>query len=112
MLSIVFNTIEIYQIIDMPKKSPEQKAEEERRYIAASGAANTAELELFLTDPNHAIRAKAAMNLDADAENDKFWGVRMEVVHHANVSKAILRRLLEIKVSKRDVVHHAACKKL
>ena len=26
----------------MPKKSPEQKAEEERRYIAASGAANTA----------------------------------------------------------------------
>jgi hypothetical protein len=35
----------------MPKKSPEQKAEEKRRYIAA----NTAELEPFLTDPNQAI---------------------------------------------------------
>ena len=31
----------------MTKKSPEQKAEEEKRYIAASGAANIAELELF-----------------------------------------------------------------
>ncbi|RZG87243.1 hypothetical protein EXE10_04990 [Acinetobacter sp. WCHAc060033] len=102
----------------MPKKSPEQKAEEERRYILASGAANTAELEPFLTDPNQAIRATAAMNPDADAEildrfaNDKFWGVRMEVVHHANVSEATLRRLLETKVSKRGVVHHAACEKL
>lgn len=31
----------------MPQKSPEQKAEEEFRYIAASGSANTAELALF-----------------------------------------------------------------
>ena len=102
----------------MPKKSPEQKAEEERRYIAASGAANTAELEPFLTDPNQAIRATAAMNPDADAEildrfaNDKFWGVRIEVVGHPNVSEATLRRLLESKVSKRGVVHHAAHAKL
>ena len=65
----------------MPKKSPEQKAEEEHRYILASGAANTAELEPFLTDQNQAIRVTAAMNPDADAEildcfaNDKFWGV-------------------------------------
>ena len=102
----------------MPKKSPEQKAEEARRYILASGAANTAELEPFLTDPNQAIRATAAMNPDADAEildrfaNDKFWGVRMEVVHNANVSEATLRRLLESNVRKRGVVHHAAHKKL
>lgn len=102
----------------MPKKSPEQKAEEEKRYIAASGASNTEELELFLTDPNQAIRVIAAMNPDADSKildrfaNDKFWGVRIEVVHHTNVSEATLRRLLEPKVSKRGVVHHAAREKL
>lgn len=102
----------------MPKKSPEQKAEEEKRYIVASGASNTAELEPFLTDSNQAIRVTAAMNPDADAEildrfaNDKFWGVRIEVVGHPNVSEATLRRLLEPKVRKRGVVHHAAHKKL
>lgn len=58
------------------------------------------------------------MNPDADAEildrfaNDKFWGVRIEVVNHPNVSDATLVRLLEAKVSKRGVVHHAAYKKL
>lgn len=58
------------------------------------------------------------MNPDADAEildrfaNDKFWGVRIEVVGYPNVSEATLRRLLEAKVSKRGVVHHAACEKL
>jgi hypothetical protein len=36
----------------------------------------------------------------------------MEVVHHANVSEATSRRLLEAKVSKRGVAHHAACKKM
>ena len=102
----------------MSKKSPEQKAEEERRYIAASGAANTEELEPFLKDPNQAIRVTAAMNPDADAEildrfaDDKFWGVRIEVVNHPNVSEATLRRLLEPKVSKRGFVHHAVHKKL
>lgn len=102
----------------MPQKFPEQKAEEERRYILASGASNTEELEPFLTDPNQAIRVVAAMNPDADAEildrfaNDKFWGVRIEVVGHPNVSEATLRRLLESKVSKRGVVHHAAHAKL
>ena len=64
----------------MPKKSPEQKAKEEKRYIVACGASNTEELEPFLTDPNQAIRVMVAMNPDADAEildrfaNDKFWG--------------------------------------
>ena len=76
----------------MAKKTPEQKAAEQRRYIAASAAANAAELEPFLTDPNQAIRVVAAMNPDADAAvldrfaKDKFWGVRIEVVAHANVS--------------------------
>jgi hypothetical protein len=102
----------------MAKKSAEQKAAEERRYIAALGAANTEELEPFLTDPNQAIRATAATNPDADADmldrfaNDPFWGVRMEVVHHTQVSQATLLRLLESDVRKRGVVHHAARKKL
>jgi hypothetical protein len=54
------------------------------------------------------------MNPDADAEildrfaDDKFWGVRMEVVRHANVGEATLRRLLESSLPKRGVVHHAA----
>ncbi|WP_223301352.1 hypothetical protein [Variovorax boronicumulans] len=102
----------------MVKKTTEQKAAEALRYIAASGAANAVELEPFLTDPNQAIRAVAAMNPDADEEilnrfaNDKFWGVRMEVVRNANVSQATLRRLLESDTRKRGVVHHAAREKL
>ena len=58
------------------------------------------------------------MNPDADAEildrfaNDKFWGVRIEVVGHPNVSEATLLKLLEAKVSKRGVIHHAAHEKL
>lgn len=102
----------------MVKKTAEQKKAEELRYVAASGAANAIELEPFLTDPNQAIRAMAAMNPDADAEildrfaNDKFWGVRVEVVRNANVSLATLRRLLESDTRKRGVVHHAARAKL
>lgn len=34
----------------MPKKSPEQKAEEERRYIAASGAANTVFHDMYIVN--------------------------------------------------------------
>ena len=84
----------------------------------ASGASNTAELEAFLTDPNQAIRVTAAMNPDADADildrfaNDKFWGVRIEVVNHPNVNEVTLQKLLETKVSKTGVDHHAVCKKL
>lgn len=102
----------------MAKKTPEQKAEEELRYIAASGAANAAELAPFLSDPNQSIRATAVMNPNADAEildqfaNDKFWGVRIGVVINANVSQSTLFRLLESDVRKRGVVHHAARKKL
>ena len=102
----------------MAKKTPEQKAAEELRYIAASGASNAAELEVFLTDPNQSIRCVAAMNPDADAEildrfaDDKFWGVRIEVIRNAHVSDATLRRLLESRLPKRGVVHHAAHEKL
>ncbi|MGF6213599.1 hypothetical protein [Comamonas sp. 4034] len=102
----------------MAKKTPEQKAAEQKRYIAACGAANTAELEPFLTDPNQAIRATAAMNPDADADildrfaNDKFWGVRVEVIRNTNVGKHTLFRLLEKDTSKRGVVHHEARAKL
>lgn len=86
--------------------------------MAASGAANAAELEPFLMDPNQAIRAAAAMNPDADAAildrfaDDRFWGVRMEVVRHANVSQSTLLRLLEGDARKRGVVHHAVRAKL
>jgi hypothetical protein len=102
----------------MVKKTTEQKNAEERRYIAASGAASAVELEPFLTDPNQSVRAMAAMNPYADAEildrfaKDKFWGVRIEVVRNANVSQATLRRLLESDTRKRGVVHHAARAKL
>ena len=45
------------------KKSPEQKAEEDRRYILASDASNTATWT-FLTDLNQAIRVTTAINAD------------------------------------------------
>ena len=102
----------------MVKKTPEQKAAEALRYVAASGAASAVELQPFLNDPNQSIRAVAAMNPTADADlldrfaDDKFWGVRMEVVRNAQVSEATLRRLLEPDTRKRGVVHHAAREKL
>ncbi len=102
----------------MVKKTTEQKDAQERRYIAAGAAASAVELEPFLTDPNQSIRAVAAMNPNADATildrfaNDKFWGVRVQVVSNANVSHATLRRLLEPDTRKRGVVHHAARAKL
>lgn len=102
----------------MVKKTPEQKAAEALRYVAASSAASAVELEPFLADPNQGIRSVAAMNPAANAElldrfaNDKFWGVRIEVARNAKVSQATLRRLLESDPPKRGVVHHAARAKL
>lgn len=104
--------------ICMAKKTAEQKEAEQRRYTAACGAANAEELEPFLTDSNQAIRATAAANPDANAEildrfaNDRFYGVRLEVINNANVSQATLFRLLEADIKKRGVVHHAAREKL
>lgn len=64
------------QAIRLPKEFHFEDKEVE---IFRRGAANTAH-EPFLTDPNQAIRATAAMHPDADAEildrfpNDKFLG--------------------------------------
>ena len=102
----------------MAKKTPEQKAAEELRYDAARAATNVAELEPFLTDANQAIRVVASMNWAADAAlldrfaDDKFWGVRIQIVDHPNISQATLRKLLEANTRKRGVVHHAARAKL
>ncbi|QEI04721.1 hypothetical protein FXN63_01835 [Pigmentiphaga aceris] len=102
----------------MAKKTPEQKAEEALRYDAARTASTKEELEPFLTDPNQAIRVVASMNWAADAEmldrfaEDKFWGVRIQIVGHPNISQATLRKLLEANTRKRGVVHHAAREKL
>lgn len=84
----------------------------------ASGAANYAELEPFLSDSNQAIRAVAASNPDADEAildlfaNDKFWGVRVQVINNANVGISTLLRLLEPKLPRRGIVHHEARRKL
>lgn len=100
------------------RKSPEQRADEERRYLLAQGACSDAEFEPFFTDPNQAIRNTAAMNPDASAAvlerfaNDKFWSVRIAVVEHANTSRATVLSLLEATPSKRGVVHHAARERL
>lgn len=95
------------------KKTPEQIADEERRYRMASGAHTPEEFEQFFDDPNQAIRATAAMNPDADADalarfaKDRFWGVRIEVASHRNATREILLSMLEPDPRKRGVVHHA-----
>ena len=99
-------------------KSAQDKAALEQRYITACGAANAAELAPFLQDPHQGVRAAAAMNPDADADildrfaDDRFWGVRIEVIGNANVSDATLLRLLVPPGPRRGVVHHAAREKL
>lgn len=95
------------------KKTPEQIADEERRYRLASSAHTREEFEQLLDDPNQAIRATAAMNPDADADvlarfaKDRFWGVRVEVAGHANATRELLLSMLEPDPRKRGVVHHA-----
>ena len=102
----------------MAKKTPEQKADEERRYALARSAVSALELAPFVEDPNQGIRSFAAMNPHADAQlldrfaDDKFWGVRMEVARHAHVEQATLFRLVEPLERKRGVVHHAAKERL
>lgn len=100
------------------RKTPEQRAEEERRYALARDARTSEEFEALATDPNQGIRAVAAMNQYADAEalarfaHDSFWGVRIEVAQHANVTRDILEGLLESDPRRQGVVHHAARKTL
>ncbi|WJS91580.1 hypothetical protein [Microbacterium testaceum] len=65
------------------RKTPEERADEERRYARASAASSDDEFEPFFTDPNQAIRNVAALNPNASAAvldrfaDDRFWSVRM-----------------------------------
>lgn len=100
------------------RKTPEQIAEEQRRYALASSAHTTDEFEALLADPNQGIRAVAAANPDADDAvlvrfaRDRFWGARIEVAAHPNASRSTLLSLLEQDPRKQGVVHHAARKRL
>jgi hypothetical protein len=100
------------------RKTPEQLADEERRYRLARGAHTPEEFEQLVTDPHQAIRAAAAHNPDADEAalarfaHDRFWGVRIEVAHHPNATREILLGLLEPHPPRRGVVHHAARERL
>ncbi len=100
------------------RKTPEQIADEERRYALASGAHTAEEFEALLADPNQSIRAVAAANPDADDDvlarfaRDRFWGVRIEVAAHPGASHKTLLSLLEADPRKRGVVHHAARERL
>lgn len=100
------------------RKSAEEKADEERRYALARAVRNDEEFEPFFTDPNQGIRSVAAMNPDASAAvldrfaDDRFWGVKIEVVEHPNASRETLLRLIERDPPRRGVVHHAARKRL
>lgn len=100
------------------RKSPEQIADEQRRYALASGAHTPDEFDILLADPNQAIRAVAASNPDADDAvlarfaRDRFWGARIEVASHPNASRNTLLSLLEVDPRRRGVVHHAARERL
>lgn len=100
------------------RKTPEEKADEARRYTLAQGAHTEAEFEQFFTEPNQAIRNTAAMNPDATEAvlerfaQDRFWSVRVAVAEHPNTSRDTLLGLLEAQPSRRGVVHHAARERL
>lgn len=100
------------------RKTPEQLADEERRYRLARGAQTPEEFAQLVDDPNQGIRAAAAHNPDADAQalahfaTDRFWGVRIEVAHHPNATRDVVLSLLEVDPRKRGVVHHAARERL
>jgi hypothetical protein len=100
------------------RKSPEQIADEERRYARARRARTPEDFAQLALDPNQGIRAVAAMNPAADEAavtrfaSDRFWGVRIEVAKHANATRAILLELLEFDPLRRGVVHHAAKERL
>lgn len=100
------------------RRSPEERAEDRRREALARAATSDAELAPFLTDPNQAVRSVAAMNACASAEildrfaEDRFWGVRREVVRHPRTARSTLLRLLERDARTRGVVHNAARQRL
>lgn len=100
------------------RKSPEVKADEQRRYALAAAARTEEEFEPFFSDPNQAIRNVAAMNPHASARvldrfaSDRFWSVGVAVAEHPATSRATLLRLLEPDPRQRGVVHHAARRRL
>lgn len=100
------------------RKTPEERADEDRRRILAAGASVDAEFEPFFTDPNQSIRNAAALNPDASAAvldrfaGDRFWSVRVAVAEHPNTSRGTLLGLLETKPARRGVVHHATRERL
>jgi hypothetical protein len=100
------------------RKTPEQLADEERRYALARTAATLDDFVALAADPNQAIRAAAVHNGGADADalelflRDRFWGVRIEIAHHPNATTELLLQLLESDPRKRGVVHHAAKERL
>jgi hypothetical protein len=100
------------------RRSPEERVEERRREELARAATTDAELAPFLTDPNQAIRSVAAMNPHASAElldrfaEDRFWGVRAEVVRHPRTARSTVLRLLARDARTRGVVHTAARQRL
>ncbi|MGD7706530.1 hypothetical protein [Microlunatus sp. Y2014] len=93
------------------RKTPEQKADEERRRGLARAAGRDDDFVPFFTDPNQAIRNEAAVNPNASARvldrfaDDRFWSVRVTVAHHPNTSRTTLLRLLEPDPRRRGVVH-------
>ncbi len=99
-------------------QSPEEKADEERRYARASAASSVEDFEPFFTDPNQAIRNVAALNPHASAEvldrfaDDRFWSVRIAVAEHPTTTRETLLRLLEPDPRRRGIVHHAARERL
>lgn len=100
------------------RKTPEEKADEERRSTLARAASSDEEFEQFFTDPNQSIRNAAALNPDASAAvldrfaEDRFWSVRVAVAEHSTTSRETLLRLLEPDPRRRGVVHHTARKRL
>ncbi|MET3510321.1 hypothetical protein HOW07_01570 [Plantibacter sp. MCCC 1A11337] len=100
------------------RKTPEQIADEERRYELARSASTFEEFSVLANDPNQAIRAAAAHNPAADPAalelflEDRFWGARIEIALHPNATDELLIRLLEADPRKRGVVHHEAERRL
>lgn len=100
------------------KKTDEEKAEEQRRYALARAAESEADFEPFYSDPNQAIRDVAAANPAATADvldrfaSDRFWGVKVTVAQHPNVSRETLLRLVAGAQKRRGVVYTEARKRL
>lgn len=96
------------------RKTPEQLADEERRYALAHSATTLEDFALLAGDENQAIRAAAAHNRGASAEalalfvDDRLWGARIEIALHPNATTPLLLQLLEPVPRKRGVVHNAA----